>query len=443
MTGLSQSNERIAIAADLLDFSSAPSRHPAPIALHTAAEVDGVRWRPAHWLLVDAGRIVGVQTDEPPGAFRRIDHRGRLLTPGFIDTHVHMPQLGVIASHGAQLLDWLERYTYPAEMAYANPEVAALGAAQFLDALLAHGTTAAMVFPTVHRISVDALFEAARLRNMRIIAGKCLMDRNAPDGLRDDVVRAEHDCRALIEAWHQRGRARYAMTVRFAPTSTSQQLAMAARVLDDHPSVGFQTHLAENHDEIAWVRSLYPQARSYLDVYASHGLLRGRGVFAHGIWLDASDRQALAQAGATVAHCPSSNLFLGSGAMDWRLLQDDGVNVVLASDVGGGTSLSMLRTMADAYRVQAMHGHRVGVWEALHACTLGAAVALNAADEIGTLAVGQTADVCIWDVAVGPVAQQRDNLARDLHERLFAWMMMGDERNLVATFVAGQLRYGR
>lgn len=413
------------------------------MALHLGSDADGVRWRPAHWLLIDGGVIVGVQAHAPPEAFARIDHRGRLLTPGLIDAHVHLPQLGVMASYGTRLLEWLERYTFPAEQAFGDADVARRAAAVFVDALLAHGTTAAMVVPTVHRTSVDALFEAAQSRNMRIVAGKCLMDRNAPDGLRDDVLLGERDCRDLIRAWHGRGRAHYAMTVRFAPTSTPDQLAMAARVLDDHPDVHFQTHLAENHDELAWVKVLFPDARSYLDVYAQAGLLRRRSMFAHGIWLDDTDRRALAQAGATVAHCPSSNLFLGSGAMDWRAHETVGVNVVLASDVGGGTSLSMLRTMADAYRVQATHGHRLTAFKALHACTLGAAQSLQWQDEVGSLDVGRMADVCIWDWATCSVAKQRDALARDLHERLFAWMMLSDERGLVEARVAGQCVHGR
>ncbi len=434
---------RVALRADLLDFTDAPGWQPATMALDAATTTDGVRFRPAHWLLIDDGVIVSVQADDPPETFERIDHRGRLITPGLIDAHVHLPQLGVIASYGTRLLEWLERFTFPAEQAFADAEVASRAATEFLDALLAHGTTAAMVFPTVHRASVDALFTAAQARNMRIVAGKCLMDRNAPDGLRDDVANAERESRELIARWHGQGRARYAMTVRFAPTSTPAQLAMAARLLDQCPDVHFQTHLAENQEELAWVKTLFPEARSYLDVYAQAGLLRPRSMFAHGIWLDDADRRALAQAGATVAHCPSSNLFLGSGAMDWRAHDDAGVDVVLASDVGGGTSLSMVRTMADAYRVQAQRGHRLPAFKALHACTLGAARALHLADEIGSLAVGCKADVCIWDWACGPVPMQRDAMARDLHDRLFAWMMLGDERNLCETWVAGQSMYVR
>ncbi|MDE2160638.1 MAG: guanine deaminase, partial [Burkholderiales bacterium] len=292
----------IAIRADLLDFTAAPP--------WCSADAGGaLRLRADHWLLVDdAGRIVGAQTDDPGPDYERHDHRGRLLLPGFIDTHVHAPQLEVIASHGAGLLDWLERYTFPAEQRYADPEVAAVGAARFLDALLAHGTTAAVVFPTVHRVAAEALFAAAAERGMRIIAGKVLMDRHAPPALLDDVIEAERDCEALIARWHGRGRNRYAVTVRFAITSTPAQLAMAGALGRRHPGLYMQTHVAENRDEVRWVGELFPEARSYLDVYQRHGLLGARSVLAHGIWLDADDRALLAASGAHIAFCPTSNL---------------------------------------------------------------------------------------------------------------------------------------
>jgi guanine deaminase len=425
---------RLALRGDLLDFTDTPGW----------GDVDpaGVRWRPDHWLLVDGGRIVGAQpaSQALAGDWQRHDHAGRLILPGFIDTHVHSPQLDVIGSYGTELLDWLDTHTFPAEMRYAQADVAREGAARFLDALLAHGTTSAVVFPTVHKISVDTLFEAAAQRGMRVIAGKVLMDRNAPPALCDDVEQAERECTELIERWHGQGRLGYAVTVRFAPTSTPAQLAMAGRLCARHPGVYMQTHLAENRAEVAWVRELFPEARSYLDVYARAGLLAERSVFAHGVWLDAEDRRALAQAGAQIAHSPSSNLFLGSGLFDWRAAEDAGVAVSLGSDVGGGTSLSMLRTMADAYKVQAMRGERLTAWAALHAATRGAARALRLDAEIGSLEAGAAADVCVWDLAVGAVARQRDSLARGLHERLFAWMTLADDRNLVDAWVAGVRR---
>ena len=429
---------RIAVRGDLLDFTAAPAwGDTSPASL---------RWRPDHWLLIEAdGRIAGAQPgDVEPGAqWERHDHRGRLVLPGFIDTHVHSAQIDVIASFGSQLLDWLETYTFPAELRNADPAHAEAGAALFLDALLAHGTTSAVVFPTVHKGAADALFAAAQARGMRLVAGKVLMDRNAPPNLCDDVVQAERDCLDLIARWHGRDRLAYAVTVRFAPTSTPAQLAMAGRLLASRPGLYMQTHVAENRDEVRWVRELFPEARSYLDVYARAGLLGPRSVLAHGIWLDDEDRALLHTSGAQIAHSPSSNLFLGSGLFGWRAAEAAGAALSLASDVGGGTSLSMLRTMADAYKVQALAGERLTAWKALHAATRGAAQALGLAHEIGSLQAGCVADVCVWDWAVGPVAHRRLEVARELHERAFAWMMLGDERNLAAAFVAGVPRYQR
>jgi guanine deaminase len=429
--------DRLALRGDLLDFSAAPAwGDTAP---------SNVRWRADHWLLIDSGRIVGVQpASQPPGPdWRCEDHRGRLILPGFIDTHVHSAQLDVIGSYGAELLDWLETYTFPAETRYADAAVAAPGAADFLDALLAHGTTSAVVFPTVHKVSADTLFAAAAERGMRLITGKVLMDRHAPDGLRDDVAQAERDCVDLIARWHGRDRLAYAVTVRFAPTSTPAQLAMAGALCAATPGLYMQTHVAENKAEVQWVRELFPEARSYLDVYARAGLLGPRSVLAHGIWLDAADRALLAKSGAQIAHSPSSNLFLGSGLFGWRAAEQAGAAVSLASDVGGGTSLSMLRTMADAYKVQALAGERLTAWKAIHAATRGAAVALGLEHEIGSFDTGCAGDVCIWDWAVGAVATHRLERARELHERAFAWITLGDERNLVAAYVAGRERYRR
>ncbi len=423
----------IALRADLFDFTGTPA--------WGELAMQGVRWRPDHWLLIgDDGRIVGAQpgAQTPGPEWRCEDHRGRLLLPGFIDTHVHSAQLAVIASYGAELLDWLARYTFPAEAAYADPEVAAAGAADFLDALLAHGTTTAVVFPTVHKTSVDALFTAAHERGMRVIAGKVLMDRHAPDILRDDVAQAERDCIDLIDRWHGQGRASYAVTVRFAPTSTPQQLAMAGALCRADGTLYMQTHVAENRAEVRWVGELFPQARSYLDVYAHAGLLHQRSVLAHGIWLDVADRAALRDSGAQIAFCPSSNLFLGSGLFDWPAMRDAGAAVSVASDVGGGTSLSMQRTLADGYKVQAMLGHKLTAWSALHAATLGAAQALQLDYEIGSLEPGRIADICLWDWAVGAVDSARIHAARDLHEKVFAWMLLADERHLRGTWVAGR-----
>ncbi len=436
---------KTALRADLLDFTDTPS--------WGTPSLHGVRFRPDHWLLINEnGRIAGAQTQDPGPDWQRHDHRGRLLMPGFIDTHVHAPQIDVIGSWGASLLDWLETYTFPAEQRYADPAVAADGAARFLDALLAHGSTAAVVFPTVHKASADALFEAAAQRGMRLATGKVLMDRHAPPALRDDVHGAERDCEALIQRWHGRGRNAYAVTVRFAVTSTPEQLAMAGALCRRHPGVYMQTHVAETQAEVAWVAKLFPEARSYLDVYHRAGLLHERAVLAHGIWLDAADRALLRDTGAHIAHSPTSNLFLGSGLFDWPAAIEAGHGVSVASDVGGGTSLSLLRTLAEAYKVQAMRGAQLNAWVALHAATRGAARALQLSHEIGTLEPGLLADVVLWDWAQGAVASQRDAVAtgalpglaaQPLHARVFAWLMLGDDRNVAATYVAGVQRQGR
>lgn len=420
--------------ADLLDLTADPGWSATDTA-------PGVRWRPDHWLLVADGRIAGAQAEPPDDTWERHDHRGSLLLPGLVDSHVHLPQLEVVASYGDALLDWLRDYTFPAELRYADPEVCAAGAARFLDALLAHGTTSAVVFPTVHRCSVDALFAAAAERGMRIVAGQVFMDRNVPAGLNQPAEEAERDAEELIALWHGRGRAAYAVTVRFAPTSTPQQLVIAGRLLERHPGVAFHSHLAENTIEGTWVAELFPGARSYLDVYVRHGLVGPRSLLAHGIWLDDTDRAELADRGATLVHCPGSNLFLGSGLMPWRTCDDAGVAVALGSDVGAGTSLAMPRAMADAYRVDALQGVKLPAWKALYAATRGAARALGLEHEIGSLDEGCTADLTLWRWTVGPVAELRDEVAASLHERVFAWMMLADERNLQESWVAGRPAY--
>ncbi len=434
---IDRSTDRLALRGDLLDFTADPGLDDAG--------GPGARYRPDHYLLIDDGRIVGTQPADVPlaGDWPVQDHRGRLVLPGFIDTHVHSGQLDVIGAYGSALLDWLETYTFPAERRMAEPAHAERISNLFCDALLATGTTTACVFPTVHATSVDALFEAAQARGMRMVGGKVLMDRHAPDFLRDDVIGAEAACRALIERWHGNGRIAYAVTPRFAPTSTPEQLAMAGRLLKSVPGLYMQTHVAENRDEVEWVKGLFPEARSYLDVYARFGLLNERAILAHGIWLDAADRDLLQARGAQLSHCPSSNLFLGSGLFDWAQAQAMGVNVSMGCDVGGGTSLSMLRTMADAYKVQAMAGRRVTAWKCLYTATLGGARALRLEHEIGSFDTGRTADLAVWDWSTDGVSARRQEVARDLHDKLFAWMTLADERNLAATYVAGRVRHTR
>jgi guanine deaminase len=280
------------------------------------------------------------------------DRRGSLVVPGFVDTHVHFPQVDVIASHGSQLLDWLERFTFPEERRFAETSHAQQTAEFFLDRLLENGTTTASVFCTVHPGSVDAFFCAAEARGLLMVAGKCLMDRHAPEGLCDTASGGIADSRTLIERWHGRARNRYSITVRFAVTSTPEQLALAGQLAADYPTVHLQSHVAENRDEVAWVGRLFPQRRSYLDVYDHYGLLRERAVYAHCIWLDDADRARLSATGTAVSFCPTSNLFIGSGLYDLRQGLAAGNRIGVGTDVGGGTGYSMLRTLGEAYKVQ-------------------------------------------------------------------------------------------
>jgi guanine deaminase len=425
--------KRLALFGDLLDVQHPPDPHQA---LDTVPA--GVRWRPAHWLLIEDGRIAAVQAHAPDPSWPREERPGQLILPGFIDTHVHAPQLDVIASYGTELLDWLERYTFPAETAWADPEVARCGSELFLTQLLAHGTTSALVFPTVHKTSADALFSAGLRRGMRLITGKCLMDRNAPNALCDTVTSAERDTLDLLAAWHGKGRLAYAHTVRFSPTSSSAQLELAGQLHASSLGSYVQTHVAENRAEVEWVRSLFPSQRSYLDVYEQHGLLTPQTTLAHGIWLDAEDRARLRASQAVIAHSPTSNLFLGSGLFDWRSRCAEGLRLSMASDVGGGVSLSMHRTLAAAYQVAALQGQRLDAFTLLHAATAGNAASLQLGHEIGRLEPGLCADVVAWDWSTpGSVLAHRLSRANSLHEQLFAWLMLGDERLLRQVWVAG------
>lgn len=408
------------------------------------AEADPAAWE--YWddgcLKIADGRVAAVgpaeeilRTRGPQDALH--DHRGKLILPGFVDTHVHYAQVDVIASYGRQLLDWLNDYTFPAERAFADPDHARRIAGLFLDTLLRHGTTTAAVYPTVHKQSVDAFFEEAQRRSLRMICGKVLMDRNCPDYLRDDVEGAEADCRALIERWHGKDRLGYALTPRFAPTSSREQLAMAGRLYVE-TGAWMQTHLAENVDEIRWVKELFPEARSYLDVYDRFGLLGARSVFAHCIHLDAEDRARFVASNSAMSFCPTSNLFIGSGFFDLEAARRLGVRVGLATDVGGGTSYSMLQTLAEAYKVLMTHGQRLHAWRGLWLATLGGAECLSLDDRIGNFQPGKEADCLVLDLAATPVLDRRMQVARTVEERLFALMMLGDDRAVSATYVLGQ-----
>ena len=368
---------------------------------------------------------------------------GRLIVPGFIDAHTHAVQTDVIGSRGRRLLDWLEEYTFPAERAFAD-EAHAQGVARFfVEELLRNGTTTALVVGSVHPHSVDAVFEAALARDMRLIAGKALMDRNCPEYLRDTAASGYADSAALIARWHGRGRMQYAITPRFAPSSTPEQLAAAGRLAREHPDVYVHTHVAENEEEVAWVRRLFPERRSYLDVYDHYGLLRRRSALAHGIWLDDADLTRLAATGAALVHCPACNLFLGSGLFDLRRAATAGVPVALGTDVGGGTTFCMLGVLHDAYKVAQLRGHSLSPLDAFYLATLGAARALDLDGRIGSFAAGREADFIMLDPAATPLLARRTAAARDISEKLFLLMTLGDDRAVARTYLMGRLSHDR
>jgi guanine deaminase len=366
-----------------------------------------------------------------------------VLVPGFIDCHVHYPQLGMIASPGARLLEWLSNYTFPMEERFADRQVAVAAAKLFLEQMLAHGTTSALVFATVHKLSAEALFEQALARNMRIISGKVLMDRGAPPGLCDTAETGYIESRALIRAWHGRGRLGYAVTPRFALTSTGGQLEMAGKLLVENPSVHMHTHLSENPEEVAAVQRLFPDCADYFGVYEKYGLAGDHSVFAHCIHLSDAEWGRLGKSGSNVAFCPTANLFLGSGLFDLQKAEGVGARVGLGTDVGAGTSLSLLQTMNEAYKVCQMRHRPVDALKLFYLATLGAARALRLDGRIGNFAPGKEADFVLLDSAQAPVLRQRLANAKSWAEKLFAFALLGDDRAVARTWVAGNVAYRR
>ena len=393
-------------------------------------------------LVVDNGQVakVGHAADLLPTlkGVEITEYRDALITPGFIDTHIHYPQTEMIASYGEQLLDWLNTYTFPTEQQFADKAHAADVAGIFLKELLRNGTTTALVFGTVHKQSVDAFFEAAEALNLRMIAGKVLMDRNAPDYLTDTPESGYSDSKELIERWHGKGRLHYAVTPRFAPTSTPEQLTLAGKLLGEYPDLYMHTHLSENRKEIEWVKALFPERKGYLDVYDHYKLIGARSVFAHGVHLCDDECKRLAETGSAVAFCPTSNLFLGSGLLDLNKLEAHGVRVGLGTDVGAGTSFSQLQSLNEAYKVMQLQGKKLDPFKSLYLATLGGAHALYLDDKIGNFASGKDADFVVLDYNATPLISYRMQQAKTLDEKLFALTMLGDDRAVKETFAAGQ-----
>jgi guanine deaminase len=427
--------------AALLHFphtTSSPEEHYQFIADGVLVVEDGIIahiGEAAEFFAAAGNRTIDIHTDV-------ITHRG-LLMPGLIDSHVHFAQTEMIGSYGKQLLDWLNSYTFPTELQFAHQRYANEQAQFFIEQLFAHGTTTASVYATVHPSSVNAFFSAAEQFNARMICGKVMMDRHCPEALQDTPETGYHESKTLIERWHNNGRALYAITPRFAPTSTPEQLSKAGQLAQEHPDVFIQTHLSENLNEIDWVKRLFPTEEDYLAVYQRHHLVRDRTLLGHAVHLNPREITAIKQSGAAICFCPSSNLFLGSGLFPYQEMKAAGIPVALASDIGAGTSLSLLRNQSDAYKIGQLQGSSLNAFEASYLCTQGAAVAMGLEDKIGNLNPGSEADFIVIDFDAFPMLSQRVDRCTTLAEKLFALMILGDERVIATTYVHGRQVYSR
>jgi guanine deaminase len=410
-----------------------------------------MRYEPDAIVAMSAGKITHfgparkVRTQLPDGTRVRDYGRDTIVIAGFIDCHVHYPQTPIIGAGGAQLIDWLNKYTFVAEQRFAKKAHAREVAKVFLKECLRAGTTTAAVYCTVHPQSVDAFFEESAALGMRMIAGKVLMDRNAPAALTDTPKRGYDESKALIRKWHGKGRQLYSVTPRFAASSTPEQMEMTGALWAEHPGTYLQSHVSENRDEIAWVRKLYPERNGYLDVYDHYRQLGPRAIYGHGIWLTEAELQRCHETGTAIAHCPTSNEFLGSGLFNLENAQKPGrpVRVGLATDLGGGTSFSVLQTLGAAYKVAQLNGNRLSAGHAFYFATRGTARALYLEDRIGSIAPGMEADVVVLDLKSTPVIEHRMRYCENLEEALFVQMTMADDRAVLATYVAGRLAYSR
>lgn len=429
-----------AVRGSFLDITRTV-QHPEEIEGHLRFIKDGL-------LIVRDGRVEWFGDWEEghhqiPDSIRVRDYSGKMIVPGFIDTHIHYPQCEMVGAYGEQLLDWLNKHTFPAEKRYNDLEYAREMSAFFIKQLLRNGTTTALVFGTVHPESVEALFESARHINMRMIAGKVMMDRNAPDYLLDTAESSYSQTKALIERWHNNGRLLYAITPRFAPTSSPEQLEMVQRLRQEFPDVYLHTHLSENKDEVAWVKALYPERTSYLDVYHHYGMTGRKSVFAHCVHLEDAEWDCLHQTQSSIAFCPTSNLYLGSGLFNLPNAWRKKVRVGMGTDIGAGTTFNMLQTLNEAYKIMQLQGYRLSAYEAFYLATLGGADALGLADTIGNFNLGKEADFVVLEPTATPLQQLRYDNSKTLMDKLFVMMTLGDDRSIYRTYVDGRLVYER
>lgn len=389
-------------------------------------------------ILVSGGLIKAVgDFADMPSDVEVSDHRPNLLMAGFIDTHNHFPQMQVIGSYGAQLLDWLNNYTFPAETQFSDTAHAERIAVKYFDEMLRNGTTTPVAYCSVHKTSADAYFAEAEKRNIRALGGKVLMDRNAPEGLLDTPQSAYDDTKALIEKWHGKGRALYAISPRFAITSTPEQNEITQVLIQENPDCYVQTHLSENHNEIEYTMSLYPEHSDYLGIYEHYGFLGPKSLFGHCIHLSERERALMAETQSVAVFCPTSNLFIGSGLFNEERTRQDGIRIAVATDIGGGTSYSMLRTMDEAYKVCQLQNQNLPPLYAFYLMTLGNAKALGLDAEIGTLDVGTEADIVVLDASATPAMALRMETVTTLPEELFVLQTLGDDRSIAETYVAG------
>ena len=427
----------VAFRASILDFIADPRSNPDHSYRFFADGLMIVK----DGLIEHVGNYTALKDTLVAKQARLIDYSGKLIMPGFFDTHVHFPQTEMIGAYGEQLLEWLQTYVYPTEKKYSDAAYAEERAAFFLHELLRNGTTTALVFTTVYPQSVDAFFGEAEKLNLRMIAGKVLMDRNAPAYLLDTPQSAYSDSEVLIKRWHKRGRLLYAITPRFAASSTPEELRLAGELKKKYPDVYVQTHLGENRAEVAWIHELYPENSDYLDVYKQYGLTGSRSLFAHAVHVTPGEIKTLAQTDSAVAFCPTSNLFLGSGLFRMHDFKKAGIRIGMGTDVGGGTSLSMLTTLNEAYKVMQLQQQKLSPLEGFYQLTLGGAQALSLQDKLGNFSQGKEADFVVLNWAATDVQKLRIARPWNLEDRLFALAIMGDDRNVAATYIMGKAAY--